>query len=47
MITGVVNCERLTKEQKKKKAKAAGLEKQEKRRLEEKAREQDSHNVYR
>ncbi|CAI2352491.1 unnamed protein product [Caenorhabditis sp. 36 PRJEB53466] len=45
--SGPVACERLTKEQKKKKAKAAGLEKEEKRRLEEKAREQDSHNVYR
>ncbi|CAO4382518.1 unnamed protein product [Caenorhabditis nigoni] len=44
---GPVTCERMTKEQKKKKAKAAGLEKDEKKRLEEKAREQDSHNVYR
>ncbi|KAF1755030.1 hypothetical protein GCK72_021597 [Caenorhabditis remanei] len=42
-----VSCERMTKEQKKKKAKAAGLEKEEKRRLDEKAREQDSHNVFR
>uniref|UniRef100_A0A1I7T6A6 Ribosome biogenesis protein NOP53 n=1 Tax=Caenorhabditis tropicalis TaxID=1561998 RepID=A0A1I7T6A6_9PELO len=42
-----VSCERLTKEQKKKKAKAQGIEKEEKRRLEEKAREKDAHNVYR
>ncbi|CAL2047585.1 unnamed protein product [Caenorhabditis brenneri] len=44
---GPVSCERLTKEQKKKKAKAQGLEKEEKKRLDEKAREKDAHNVYR
>uniref|UniRef100_A0A8R1DX87 Ribosome biogenesis protein NOP53 n=1 Tax=Caenorhabditis japonica TaxID=281687 RepID=A0A8R1DX87_CAEJA len=43
----VVKCDRLTKEQKKKKEKAEKLDKSEKRRLEEKAKEVDSHNVYR